>query len=110
MAENNDHDLLIRLDTKMDRASQDLKEVSASVETVRHDVSILSDSMETKIQAAISGKADTMRVNELKLESDKLHDDHESRLRRLEKYVWSALGALAIVQALMGVALAIWKH
>lgn len=30
-------------------------------------------------------------------------DDHEARIRRMEKYVWLAIGALTIVQILVAV-------
>jgi hypothetical protein len=102
-AQNNrsDHDLLIRLDTKMDRAADDIKSLGHRVEEVRHDVGIMADSLEVKIAAAVSGKADTQTVLDLKNSADKLHDDHERRIRILERYVWTAIGALAIVQTLV---------
>lgn len=102
-AQNNrsDHDLLIRLDTKMDRSAEDIKSLAHRVEEVRHDVGVMSDSLEVKIVAAVSGKADTQNVLDLKAAADKVHDDHERRIRSLERYVWTAIGALAIVQALV---------
>lgn len=29
---------------------------------------------------------------------DKLTDDHEKRLRSIEKYIWKAIGAIAVVE------------
>lgn len=104
----NDHDLLIRVDTKLDRAADDLKSLSHRVEEVRHDVSILSDNMEIKIAAAVSGKADTMRLEQIRKEQEKVNDDEERRLRFLERYVWSAIAVVAALQILFGVGLAIY--
>lgn len=107
--ENNDHDLLIRLDTKMDRAADDIQTVSKNVENVRHDVSVLADSMDIKIASAISGKADIVRVEELRMAGEKLHDDHETRIRKLEVNLYYATGGLAVLQIAFGVWVALFK-
>lgn len=109
MNPENDHDLLIRLDTKMDRSADDIKSLAHRVEEVRHDVGIMSDNLEVKIAAAVSGKADTSRMLELKVEADKLHDDHENRLRFVERNVWAALGALALFDVGLGIYVVFFK-
>ena len=35
-------------------------------------------------------------------------DDHEARLRSIERWVWTAIGALAVIQFIIGYIL-IWK-
>jgi len=115
-----DHDLLIRLDTKMDRSADDIKSLAHRVEEVRHDVSILSDSMEIKIAAAVSGKADTSRMMEYKTEADKIHLVHETRLdtyddkisivdRKIDRYIWMLGGVLGAGQLGLTVWLAFFK-
>lgn len=106
--QQNDHDLLIRVDTKLDRAADDLKSLGHRVEEVRHDVSVLSDSMETKIAAAVSGKADTVTVNELKKSGDLIHADMEVRIRFLERYIFGIIAVVAFVQVAVGVGLALY--
>lgn len=106
--EQNDHNLLIRVDTKLDRAADDLKSLGHRVEEVRHDVSVLSDSMETKIAAAVSGKADTQRMIEIKIDHDKVDADHERRLRFLERYVWGAIAVVAVTEFGVGIFLAFY--
>lgn len=104
-----DHDLLIRLDTKMDRSAVDITSLAKGVEQVRHDVSVMSESMEVKIAAAVSGKADTTRLIEIKADLDKRIDDHEKRMRFMEKYIWMALGVLTVGQFVIGIAVALHK-
>lgn len=98
-----DHDLLIRLDTKMDRAAEDIKAVDRKVSDVSRDLGVMADGLEDKIAAAVADKEDKSRVNELKAEGDKIHDDHERRIRSLERYVWSAIGALTLAQIAMAI-------
>lgn len=93
-----DHDLLIRLDTKMDRAGIDIASINSQIAN-------LSNAIDNKIAVAVSGKADLDEFNNFKAASIKSHDDHEQRIRRFEKYAWSAIGALAVIQ----IALAVFK-
>jgi hypothetical protein len=99
----------------MDRSADDIKTLSSKVEGVRHDVSVLSDSMEVKIAAAVSGKADTSIMEKYKAESDKLHEKQEERLdgyddkisavdRKIDRYIWMLGGVLGAGQ----LALTIW--
>lgn len=104
-----DHDLLIRLDTKMDRAANDIQAVDKKVSDVGHDLGVMADGMELKIQTAVSGKADMVRVMEMKVEGDKVHDDHEKRLRFIEKYVWMGLGIVAVGEFVIGALIALYK-
>lgn len=109
MAEQqNDHDLLIRVDTKLDRAADDLKSLGHRVEEVRHDLSTLSDNMETKIAAAVSGKADTITLMELKKAGDEIHTDHETRIRFLERYIFGIIAVVAFIQIAVGVGLSLY--
>jgi len=115
-----DHDLLIRLDTKMDRSAEDIQSLARGVEQVRKDVSVMSESMEVKIAAAVSGKADTVRMMEIKTEADKIHTEHEGRLdeyddkissvdRKIDRYIWMLGGVLGAGQLALTIWLAFFK-
>lgn len=93
-----DHDLLIRLDTKMDRAGSDMQQLHEHISTVHRSVETLNSTIDTKVAAAVAVKLDREDAMLMKAEADKIHDDHEKRIRKLEKYVWAAIGALAILQ------------
>jgi len=51
----------------------------------------------------------TEKVDNLIEKVNTLTDDHEKRIRSLEKYVWKALGALAIADAIIAAYLTV-KH
>lgn len=104
-----DHDLLIRLDTKMDRAANDIQAVDKKVSDVGHDLGVMADGMELKIQTAVSGKADTVRVIEIKTEIDLRIADHEKRLRFMERHVWMALGVVAVGEFAIGALIAFYR-
>jgi len=104
----------------MDRAALDITSVSTNVEQVRQDVSVMAESMEVKIAAAVSGKADTSRMMEYKTDADKIHISHESRLdaqddkieavdRKIDRYIWMLAGVLGAGQLALTVWLAFFK-
>lgn len=83
----NDHDLLIVLHTKLDRALTDIEKIG--------------DGMSARLVELEHTKAEKKELVEAQIAADKIHDDHERRIRRLEKYVWLAIGALAIIQIIL---------
>lgn len=76
---DNDHDLLIRIDEK-------LRLFMTEVNTMKKDIDNKSDKTEF----------DRQMKNRVTVE-----DDHESRLRRLEKWGFGAVGALGLFQLIM---------
>lgn len=82
-----DHDLLIVLHTKLDRALQDIER--------------LGNGLSDKLKDLEHTKANKVDVETAQRAADKVHEDHERRLRRLEKYVWLAIGALAILELIL---------
>lgn len=96
-----DHDLLIRLDTKMDRATQDIGALHKQLGDVAASVHGLIAAVDSKIAAAVAQKVDKHEFHEAKVEGDKVHSDHEQRIRRIERYVWLAIGALALLQMII---------
>jgi phage-related minor tail protein len=85
MNENqNDHDLLIQIATKLDRAISDIKE--------------LKDNAAARIDALEQEKLNQKEFEGVRAAADKLHNDHEKRLRRIEKWGFLAIGALGFLQ------------
>jgi len=85
---NQDRELLIafraEVTTKLDRAIIDIKE--------------LKDNVAQRVSTLEQGKLDTAEANRLKMEADRVHQDHEVRVRFIERYLWAALGVLAVIQ------------
>jgi hypothetical protein len=80
----NDHDLLIQIATKLDRAILDIKE--------------LKDNAAARINALEQEKLNKKELEIVHLAADKLHFDHQKRLRRLERWGFIAIGALGLIQ------------
>lgn len=77
-----------------------LIELRTEMRAVRIDIKQLSDNTAARLTLVESSKIDKEDVERLTKESDKLHQDHENRLRFIEKYMWGALGVLAVGQVL----------
>lgn len=84
-----DHDLLIRIDTKLGLL---IEQFHTHKEATLKELSVLS---EQKIN-----KTDVLAM---KTAADKIHDDYEIRLRRIERFGSIAIGGLIVVQALLGI-------
>lgn len=75
-----DHDLIIQLDTKVDLLTKKVDDlVSNTVNRV------------DQIESVIAG------WQQLKTERDKVIQDHENRLRFVEKYVWGAIAIIGLI-------------
>ena len=79
-----DHDLLVSVSTKLDRAIEDIKE--------------LKDGMAARITALEQNKLDIQESTRFKSEADAIHDDHEGRIRTLESWGWKIVGAVAVIE------------
>lgn len=84
----NDHDLLIRIDTKLGIL---LTQFHEHKDQAVREITILK---ENKVN-----KEDFIN---LKKEQDTQSADHEDRIRRLERYGSIAIGAIAVIQILIG--------
>jgi hypothetical protein len=112
---NNDHDLLIELSTKMDRTIGDIKDLAKSVldNTVKlqeckldkevysqwltgfyKDYNRDSEEIKNSIVQSIDGLKDYTKS---------ILEDHEQRIRRIEKWMWVAIGGLALLQIIIGI-------
>jgi hypothetical protein len=83
----NDHDLLITVDTKLEILIREVKE--------------LKDNTTKRVETLEHEKLDKAEAQRLLKEAEKLHNDHESRIRRLERYGSAAIGALALLEFLL---------
>lgn len=84
-----DHDLLIVLHTSMRHMSSDIKEIKDN-NTRRLAV----------LEATKYDKEDAARAIAA---ADKLHEDHETRIRRTERWGFISIGALAVIQVLISI-------
>jgi len=91
----NDHDLLIQIGTKLDRAILDIKE--------------LKDNTTSRVTALESEKLNWRDFVERRKNADMLHGDHEKRLRRLERWGFLALGALGIIEIITNLYVAYFR-
>ena len=83
----NDHDLLIVLHTLLNRALSDIER--------------LSDGMSARLTDLEKTKADKDEIQIIKADADKLLEDHEKRIRRVERWGFTAIGALAIIELVL---------
>lgn len=84
-----DRDLLIRIDTKLGNL---LEQFHTHKDSTIKELTSLSE-----------GKLNRKEANAMKIDADKIHDDYELRLRRIEKYGSIAMGAIMAVQAYLGI-------
>lgn len=87
----NDHDLLVTLHTQMELVLIDIKEVKDN--TVGR-ISILESN---KMEKADADKA----ITEALKNASNIHSDFESRLRFIERYMWSALAIVSLAMFLL---------
>jgi len=79
-----DHDLLIRIDTKLGVLVQRFDD---------HQSEALG-----RIRTLEELKLGKNEAQEMRHGAEMVHSDHEQRLRRQERYTWLAIGALSIMQ------------
>ena len=83
--DHSDHDLLLRIDTKVER--------------VIHDVAQLNDNYSSRIEALEHNKLSDD-------EYEKGHVDHESRLRTVEKFQENMIGKFGVLAAGISIVIA----
>lgn len=83
----NDHDLLIRIDTRLQDLIRDNNDYKVSL---------------SKLEAKKCDRDEfTDRVVKHEKDIDKKLTDHEARVRKIERFVWIATGGLAILQIIL---------
>ena len=54
--------------------------------------------MAKRVENLESGKLGREEASRLQAEATTLHNDHENRLRFIERYMWLAIGGLAVIE------------
>lgn len=86
-----DHDLLVVVHTKLERVLEDLKDMR--LDTMGRIAVLEANKLD---------KAEAMKMMEEALaESTEKHNDFEMRIRFIERYMWLAIGALGVIQAIL---------
>lgn len=86
-------------ESNLTREERDLLvELRTEMKAVRADIKEIKDNTSFRINQLEQGKIDNSEAMRLKSEADKIHGDFETRLRFIERYLWAALGILAIIQ------------
>lgn len=106
-----DHDLLIVLHTTMRHMSRDIATIKddntqrlAVLEATKYDKEDAakaihdSEKIHEALSASIASKASKEDLSKLEASMTKINDDHEARMRRTERTIYIATGALAIIQ------------
>jgi hypothetical protein len=85
MPENStDHDLLIELRTEM--------------KGMRADIKSFNDDTKERLASLQEKKLDKDEFGKFILEDSKQNDDHERRIRFLERWGWAAWGAVCVIE------------
>lgn len=75
--------------------------VGVNHQNIKADIQEIKNNTVGQINALENNKIDKAEINTLKIEADKLHKDHEDRIRLLESRVWKAIGALVVCQVII---------
>lgn len=85
--------------TQWSRDNRDLLiELKTQVAALRTDVRELRDNTSTRLATVEMGKLDRTEANRLLADQLTTNNDHETRLRFIERYMWLAIGALTVAQ------------
>ena len=78
---NGDHDLLVRVDERLRIALEKIEKLTDS------------------LTEGLSKKLDSSEFQIFKMDDyDEFKQDHERRVRKLETWAWTAIGALALIE------------
>ena len=83
-----DHDLLIAVNTKLERVIADIRE--------------LKDNVAQRVSVLEQDKLDKTEASRIYGEHEVLHEKLDSRVTQLEGYKSKAMGALVIIQLVLG--------
>lgn len=83
----------------MDRAAKDISDVHTHINHIRVEMQSYATSVDTKITEAVKNKLDIKVFEEVQLDNTTKHEDYERRQRFSERYLWIAIGAVIMFQA-----------
>src|SRR5690349_13891142 len=86
-----ERDLLIKIDTKLGRAVEDIGGLNNRIQEVSSSMNTFKETVENKITAATAPKANHADMVEWRKDSERVHDDHEKRMRRIERMLYIGL-------------------
>jgi hypothetical protein len=98
MLNRSDHDLLIRVDTKLDRAGGDIAELHKHISTVNTTMQGLMQSIDSKIAGAVADRVGTGTFNDFKKDVDMRFEDITKQIRPLQRYFWIGVGIVMVVE------------
>lgn len=111
-----DHDLLIVLHTTMRHMARDVSTIKddntqrlAVLEATKYDKEDAAkaihdaEKVHEGLAASIAGKASKEDLKSLEDRFTKTNDDHETRMRRIERNMYIGLGILGVIQFIIGV-------
>lgn len=93
--DQNDHDLLIRIDTRLQDLIRDNNEYKRQLDRLEVE-KCSKDEMNEKI--SIRTREYENRLEKYIKENDNRLYDHEKRMRKMERWLFMAAGALVILQ------------
>lgn len=89
-----DSETLRRIDLKLEKVII----IDTKLEQVIIDVKEVKDNFSQRVAYLEAQKMERTEAMRLFLESDKIHEDHEMRLRKVERYGSIAIGILLTIQ------------
>lgn len=101
-----DHDVLIGISVKLDRAMGDIKDLNVNLVKLSADkvdtahFMNWSNGFKEEVGKSLGSISDSIK-EAIKIVNEK-HNDHETRLRRVERWGFTGMGALAIIQFVIG--------
>lgn len=84
-------DLLVELKTQM-------VGVVATMNSLHTEMKEIKDGMKSDIEFLKSDKVSRAEVTRLQVDAQVVHNDQETRIRFIERYMWLALGGLAVIE------------
>lgn len=95
----NDHDLLLVLHRDVQHIMESMKDLK------ENDIKEIKENSAARLQKLEDNcitKAEVDQIlRSLATDADKLHEDHETRLRFIERYMWLAIGVVGVLQFLV---------
>src|SRR5262245_49637517 len=95
-----DRDLLMVIHNNMDHLTADVKEMKEGIAT---DMKEMKDEMSSRVSSLEENKYNKSEAKTRKEDTDKIHADHELRIRRVEDWGRMAIGVLIVLQVLIPV-------
>ena len=87
-------DLLIELKTQGAQLKENIVEL-------RNDIKEIKDGVKTDIEFLKADKISRAEAVRIQVDSTTVANDHESRLRFIERYMWGAMGVVAVIEFLL---------